>query len=150
MTCIEFCWKHGVRRNGPLQMLPFGIRRKELSYKILFFSKIEIGFRFIWQDCIQPGPSFGEGENIDSINLLKKNTEVLQQCCHMTKNCVCTQFSHSHDVLLNGLPDVMRGLAPVVSSQSYVCLPSSVEKDKSEELDWTWRRGQASFFENLN
>ena len=65
MTCVEFCWNHGVLRNGPLWMFSFGIKRKELSYKILFFSKIKRVFRFTWQQCIQTGLSSGEAENID-------------------------------------------------------------------------------------
>lgn len=65
MTCVEFCWKHGVLRNGPLWMFPFGIKKKELSYKILFFSKIKRVFRFTWQQYIQTGLSSGEDENID-------------------------------------------------------------------------------------
>ena len=39
--------------------------KKELSYKILFFSKIKRVFRFTWQQYIQTGLSSGEDENID-------------------------------------------------------------------------------------
>lgn len=51
--------------NGTLRMLPFGIKSKELSYKILFFSKVERVLRCFWQQCVHPGPFFGEDENID-------------------------------------------------------------------------------------
>lgn len=46
-------------------MFPFVIKRKELSYKILFLSKIESVLRFIWQPYVQTGPFFGEDESID-------------------------------------------------------------------------------------